>query len=74
MKKNNYSVILTDAGANKLHTVKAVKNLLNLSLKEAKDLVEGTPSLLKSGMTMEEAASMQKVLELAGATATVKYG
>ena len=63
---------MKDAGANKLNVVKEVKNLLNLGLKEAKDLVDGAPSPLKSGVSKEEAEAIKATLEGAGAVVEVK--
>ena len=58
-EKTEFDVILKDAGANKLNVVKEVKNLLGLGLKEAKDLVDGAPSPLKSGVNKAEAESLK---------------
>jgi large subunit ribosomal protein L7/L12 len=71
-EKTEFDVILKDAGANKLNVVKEVKNLLNLGLKEAKDLVDGAPSPLKSGVNKAEADSIKAALEGAGAVVEVK--
>ncbi|MBP7272710.1 MAG: 50S ribosomal protein L7/L12 [Saprospiraceae bacterium] len=70
--KTEFDVVLKDAGANKLNVVKEVKNLLNLGLKEAKDLVDGAPSPLKSGVSKEEAEAIKATLEGAGAVVEVK--
>lgn len=71
-EKTEFDVILKDAGANKLNVVKEVKNLLGLGLKEAKDLVDGAPSPLKSGVNKAEADSIKSALEAAGAVVEVK--
>ena len=71
-EKTEFDVILKDAGANKLNIVKEVKNLLGLGLKEAKDLVDGAPSQLKSGVNKAEAESIKSTLEGAGAVVEIK--
>ena len=71
-EKTEFDVVLKDAGANKLNVVKEVKNLLGLGLKEAKDLVDGAPSPLKSGVNKAEAESIKSTLEAAGAVVEVK--
>ncbi|HMX39546.1 MAG TPA: 50S ribosomal protein L7/L12 [Saprospiraceae bacterium] len=71
-EKTEFDVVLKDAGANKLNVVKEVKNLLNLGLKEAKDLVDGAPSPLKNGVSKAEAESIKAALEGAGAVVEVK--
>ena len=71
-EKTEFDVILKDAGANKLNVVKEVKNILGLGLKEAKDLVDGAPSPLKSGVNKVEAESIKAALEGAGAVVEVK--
>jgi large subunit ribosomal protein L7/L12 len=72
VEKTEFDVILKDAGANKLNVVKEVKNLLGLGLKEAKDLVDGAPSPLKTGVNKAEADSIKAALEGAGAVVEVK--
>lgn len=72
VEKTEFDVVLKDAGANKLNVVKEVKNLLGLGLKEAKDLVDGAPSPLKSGVNKAEAESIKAALEAAGAAVEVK--
>lgn len=71
-EKTEFDVVLKDAGANKLNVVKEVKNILGLGLKEAKDLVDGAPSPLKSGVNKAEAESIKAALEGAGAVVEVK--
>ncbi|OGG67746.1 50S ribosomal protein L7/L12 [Candidatus Kaiserbacteria bacterium RIFCSPLOWO2_02_FULL_56_11] len=70
--KSTADVELTDVGANKIAVIKAVKEALGLGLKEAKDLVDGAPSMLKQGMKKEEAEELAKKLVAAGAKATLK--
>jgi len=70
--KSTADVELTDAGASKIAVIKAVKEALALGLKEAKDLVDGAPSMLKTGMKKEDAAELAKKLTDAGAKVTLK--
>ena len=70
--KSTADVELTDAGGNKIAVIKAVKEALALGLKEAKDLVDGAPSMLKQGMKKEDAAELAKKLTEAGAKVTLK--
>ncbi len=70
--KSTADVELTEVGANKIAVIKAVKEALTLGLKEAKDLVDGAPSMLKQGMKKEDAAELAKKLETAGAKVTLK--
>jgi large subunit ribosomal protein L7/L12 len=70
--KSTADVELTDAGASKIAVIKAVKEALGLGLKEAKDLVDGAPSMLKTGMKKEEADELAKKLTDAGAKVTLK--
>ena len=70
--KSTADVELTDAGASKIAVIKAVKEALGLGLKEAKDLVDGAPSMLKQGMKKEDAAELAKKLTDAGAKVTLK--
>ncbi|MBB6110791.1 MULTISPECIES: 50S ribosomal protein L7/L12 [Mucilaginibacter] len=67
-----FDVILKEAGGSKLAVVKLVKDLTGLGLKEAKDLVDGAPKELKTGVTKEEAQSLKAQLEEAGAVVEVK--
>ncbi|MCB9080335.1 MAG: 50S ribosomal protein L7/L12 [Lewinellaceae bacterium] len=71
-EQTSFDVILTSAGAAKLQVVKEVKNLLNLGLKEAKDLVDSAPAPVKEGVSKEEAAELKAKLEEAGASVEVK--
>ena len=70
-EKTAFDVVLKDAGAAKLQVVKAVKEACGLGLKEAKDLVDGTPSKLKEGVGKEEAEALKKALEEAGAVVEI---
>ena len=72
VEKTEFDIHLTSAGANKLAIVKEVKTLLNLGLKEAKDLVDAAPSLLKAGASKAEADSIKATLEGAGASVDLK--
>jgi large subunit ribosomal protein L7/L12 len=71
-EKTEFDVILADAGAQKINVIKVVREITGLGLKEAKDLVEGTPKTLKEGVSKEEAADLKKKLEEAGAKVEVK--
>jgi len=70
--KTSFDVILVEAGAAKLGVVKIVKDLTGLGLKESKDLVDGAPKPVKEGVTKEEAESLKKQLEEAGAKVEIK--
>ena len=71
-EKTSFDVVLKSAGAAKLQVVKAVKEACGLGLKEAKDLVDGAPSTLKEGLAKDEAESLKKTLEEAGAEVELK--
>ncbi|MDF7813100.1 50S ribosomal protein L7/L12 [Hymenobacter sp. YC55] len=71
-EKTSFDVILKSAGGAKLAVVKLVKDLTGLGLKEAKELVDGAPKPLKEGVTKDEAESLKKQLEEAGAEVEVK--
>ena len=71
-EKTEFDVILTDAGANKINVIKAVRELTNLGLKEAKELVESAPKPVKTAVSKDDAAAAKKKLEEAGAKADVK--
>ena len=71
-EKTSFDVILKEAGAAKLQVVKAVKEACGLGLKEAKDLVDGAPSTLKEGLSMDEAENLKKAIEEAGAVVELK--
>jgi large subunit ribosomal protein L7/L12 len=71
-EKTEFSVILTDVGANKINVIKAVREVTSLGLKEAKDLVDGAPKPVKEGVSKEEAATIQKKFTDAGAKVEIK--
>jgi large subunit ribosomal protein L7/L12 len=71
-EKTEFDVILAEGGANKIQVIKAVREITNLGLKEAKDLVEGAPKPVKEGVGKEEADEIKKKLEGAGAKVEVK--
>ena len=71
-EKTEFQVILKDFGANKINTIKAVREITSLGLKEAKDLVDGAPKVVKEGVTKDEAAKIKEKLEAAGAKVAIK--
>ncbi|HLO69065.1 MAG TPA: 50S ribosomal protein L7/L12 [Holophaga sp.] len=72
-EQTEFNVELTEAGANKLNVIKAVREIVaGLGLKEAKDMVDGAPKVVKEGATKEEAAKIKEKLEAAGAKVTIK--
>lgn len=71
-EKSTMNVELTDGGANKIAVIKVVKEALALGLKEAKDLVDGAPKMLKEGMKKEDAEALKKQIEEAGGKVTLK--
>ncbi len=71
-EKTAFNVELKDAGAQKIQVIKAVREITGLGLKEAKDLVDGAPKVVKEGVKKEEAEEMKKKLEAAGAVVEVK--
>lgn len=71
-EKDEFDVILADAGANKINVIKEVRGITGLGLKEAKDLVEGAPKAIKEGISKGEAEELKKKLEEAGAKVEVK--
>ncbi len=71
-EKTEFDVVLTDAGANKLKVVKAVKEACGLGLKDAKDLVDGAPSTIKEGVAKAEAENLKKLIEAEGAKVELK--
>ena len=72
MSLASFDVVLKSAGAAKLQVVKAVKEACGLGLKEAKDMVDGAPSVVKEGLAKDEAESLKKTLEEAGAEVELK--
>ena len=71
-EKTEFDVILAGFGSNKLGVIKVVREVTGLGLKDAKDMVEGCPKALKEGVSKEEAESLKKTLEEAGATVEIK--
>lgn len=71
-EKTDFTVELSDAGAQKIAVIKVVKEVLNLGLKEAKDMVDAAPSVVKEGMKKEDAEALKAKLEEAGAKVTLK--
>lgn len=71
-EKTSFNVEITEAGANKIAVIKAVRELTEMGLKDAKDLVDAAPKMLKEGLKKEEAEAMKKKLEEAGAKVTLK--
>ena len=71
-EKSEFDVVLTNAGANKIKVIKAVRELTGLGLKEAKEIVDGAPKTLKEGVSKEEAEDMKAKLAEVGATVEVK--
>jgi large subunit ribosomal protein L7/L12 len=71
-EQTEFTIVLTDAGANKIGVIKAVREVTNLGLKEAKDLVDGAPKTVKEGVNKADAESIKKKLTEAGAKVDVK--
>jgi large subunit ribosomal protein L7/L12 len=71
-EKTEFSVVLVEAGANKINVIKEVRAVTGLGLKEAKDLVEGAPKEVKGGIPKAEADEIKKKLEAAGAKVEIK--
>jgi large subunit ribosomal protein L7/L12 len=71
-EQTEFNVVMTSFGANKVNVIKVVRAITGLGLKEAKDLVEGVPSVVKEAVSKDEAASVKKQLEEAGASIEVK--
>ncbi|PIT93838.1 50S ribosomal protein L7/L12 [Candidatus Falkowbacteria bacterium CG10_big_fil_rev_8_21_14_0_10_43_11] len=71
-EKTEFNVELTASGANKIAVIKAVKEITGLGLKEAKDLVDGAPKVIKENVAKADAETMKKKIEEAGGTATLK--
>jgi len=70
--KSTFTVELSDAGANKIQVIKAVKEILGLGLKEAKDLVDGAPSVVKENVGKDDADALKAKIEEAGGKVTLK--
>jgi len=71
-EKTEFTVTLTDVGGNKINVIKAVREVTSLGLKEAKDLVEAAPKAIKEGVSKDEAATIKKKFEEAGAKVEIK--
>ena len=71
-EKTEFTVVLADAGANKINVIKEIRAITGLGLKEAKDLVEGAPKEVKAGIPKAEADELKKKLEAAGAKVEIK--
>lgn len=71
-EKTEFNVVMTNFGANKVNVIKAVRGITGLGLKEAKDLVEAIPALVKEGASKADADKFKKELEEAGATVEIK--
>jgi len=71
-EKTEFTVMLTDIGGNKINVIKAVREVTSLGLKEAKDLVESAPKAIKEGVPKDEAESIKKKFEEAGAKVEIK--
>ncbi len=71
-EQTEFTVTLTDIGGNKINVIKVVREVTSLGLKEAKDLVESAPKAIKEGVTKDEAASIKKKFEDAGAKVEIK--
>ena len=71
-EKTEFTVVLAEAGANKINVIKEVRAITGLGLKEAKDLVEGAPKEVKAGIPKAEADELKKKLEAAGAKVDIK--
>ncbi|MFA5858159.1 MAG: 50S ribosomal protein L7/L12 [Elusimicrobiota bacterium] len=71
-EKTDFSVVLTNAGAQKIQVIKAVREITGLGLKEAKDLVDGAPKAIKEGIPKDQAEELKKKLTEAGATVEIK--
>ena len=71
-EKSSFDVEISEAGGNKIGVIKAVREIIDMGLKDAKDLVDGAPKLIKEGVKKEEAQEIKKKLEEAGAKVTLK--
>ena len=71
-EKTEFAVVLTEVGANKINVIKAVREVTSLGLKEAKDLLDGAPKTVKEGINKDEAATIKKKFEDAGAKVEIK--
>jgi large subunit ribosomal protein L7/L12 len=71
-EKTTFSVVLASIGANKIQVIKVIREITNLGLKEAKDLVEAAPKVIKEGVAKEEAEEIKKKVEASGAKVELK--
>ena len=71
-EKTSFAVEITSAGGTKIQVIKVLREITSLGLKEAKDVVDGAPKVVKEGVSKEEAAEIKTKLEAAGATVTIK--
>ena len=71
-EKTEFTVVLANAGGNKIQVIKAIREITNLGLKEAKDLVDGAPKEIKAGVSKDEAESIKKKVVEAGGTVEIK--
>jgi large subunit ribosomal protein L7/L12 len=71
-EKTEFTLVLTDGGANKINVIKEVRAITNLGLKEAKDLVEGAPKTVKEGLSKADAEKFKKQIEAAGGKTELK--
>ena len=71
-EQTEFTVILKEGGAKKIQVIKVIREITSLGLKEAKDLVDGAPKMVKEGVTKDEAAAMKKKFEEVGATVEIK--
>lgn len=71
-EKTEFTVVLANSGDKKINVIKEIRTITGLGLKEAKDLVEGAPKVVKEGVSKDDAAKMKKVLEEAGAKVELK--
>ncbi len=71
-EKTEFTVVLTSAGASKINVIKAVREVTNLGLKEAKDLVDGAPKVIKENVSKQEAEELKKKFTEAGATVEIR--
>ena len=71
-EKTAFNVVMTNFGSNKINVIKVIREVTGLGLKEAKDMVEGVPANVKEGVSKDDAASVKKKLEEAGAKVDVK--
>jgi large subunit ribosomal protein L7/L12 len=72
VEKTEFTVVLTNAGSNKIQVIKVIREITGLGLKEAKDFVESLPKAVKENITKEQAEEIKKKLESAGATVELK--